>query len=46
MKREETVLNVPFSVPAPTEEVLRPRSVEGIEGVRRTCRRVGGGTHT
>ena len=33
MKREETVLNVPFSVAAPTEEVLRSRGVEGIEGI-------------
>jgi len=33
MKREETVLNVPFSVAAPSEEVLRSRGVEGIEGI-------------
>ncbi len=33
MKREETVLNVPFSVAAPTEQMLRSRGVEGIEGV-------------
>ena len=32
-KREETVLDVPFSVAAPTEEVLRARGVEDIEGV-------------
>ena len=32
-KREETVFNVPFSVAAPTEEVLRSRGVEDIEGV-------------
>jgi iron complex outermembrane recepter protein len=31
--REETVLNVPFSIAAPTEEMLRSRGVEGIEGV-------------
>ena len=33
MKREETVGNVPFSVAAPTEDVLRARGVENIEGV-------------
>jgi iron complex outermembrane receptor protein len=33
MKRESTVLNVPFSVAAPTEQVLRDRGVEDIEGV-------------
>ena len=32
-KREETVFNVPFSVIAPTEEILRNRGVEDIEGV-------------
>ena len=32
-KREETVQNVPFSVAAPTEEVLRSRGVDNIEGV-------------
>jgi iron complex outermembrane receptor protein len=32
-KREQTVLNVPFSVAAPTEEVLRARGVENMEGV-------------
>ena len=32
-KREQTVLDVPFSVAAPTEEVLRSRGVEDIEGV-------------
>lgn len=31
--REETVQEVPFSVVAPTEEVLRARGVENIEGV-------------
>ena len=33
MKRDETVLNVPFSIAAPTEEELRARGVEDIEGV-------------
>jgi len=33
MKRDETVLNVPFSVAARTEQVLRSRGVEDIEGV-------------
>jgi iron complex outermembrane receptor protein len=33
MKREETVLNVPFSVAAPTEEVLRARGVEDLQGI-------------
>ena len=33
MKRESTVLDVPFSVAAPTEQVLRDRGVEDIEGV-------------
>jgi iron complex outermembrane recepter protein len=33
MKRDETVHNVPFSVAAPTEKVLRERGVEDIEGV-------------
>ena len=32
-KREQTLLDVPFSVAAPTEEVLRDRGVEDIEGV-------------
>jgi iron complex outermembrane recepter protein len=32
-KREQTILDVPFSVAAPTEEVLRARGVEDIEGV-------------
>ena len=32
-KREQTILNVPFSVAAPTEEVLRTRGVEDLEGV-------------
>ena len=33
MKRESTVLNVPFSVAAPTEQTLRSRGVDDIEGV-------------
>jgi iron complex outermembrane receptor protein len=32
-KREQTVLDVPFSVAAPTEEVLRARGVDNIEGI-------------
>lgn len=32
-KREQTALDVPFSVAAPTEDVLRARGVEDIEGV-------------
>ena len=32
-KREQTLLDVPFSVAAPTEEMLRERGVEDIEGV-------------
>jgi iron complex outermembrane receptor protein len=32
-KRESTVLDVPFSVVAPTEETLRERGVDDIEGV-------------
>ncbi|MCB1036498.1 MAG: TonB-dependent receptor, partial [Acidobacteria bacterium] len=32
-KREETLQEVPFSVVAPTEEVLRDRGVDSIEGV-------------
>ena len=32
-KREETIQEVPFSVVAPTEEVLRDRGVESLEGV-------------
>ena len=32
-KREQTILDVPFSVAAPTEEMLRERGVEDIEGV-------------
>jgi iron complex outermembrane receptor protein len=32
-KREQTLFNVPFSVAAPTEEVLRMRGVEDLEGV-------------
>jgi iron complex outermembrane recepter protein len=33
MKREETVLNTPVSIAAPTEEVLRERGVENLEEV-------------
>ena len=33
LKRESTVLDVPFSVAAPTEQVLRDRGVQDIEGV-------------
>ena len=33
LKREETLLNVPFSIAAPTAEVLRSRGVENLEGV-------------
>ncbi len=33
MKREETILNTPVSVAAPTEEVLRERGVDNLEGV-------------
>ena len=33
LKREETLRNVPFSVAAPTEQVLRSRGVDDIEGV-------------
>jgi len=33
MKRETTVLETPFSVAAPTEEVLRARGAQDIEGV-------------
>ena len=33
MKRESTVLDVPFSVVAPTAETLRDRGVEDIEGI-------------
>ena len=32
-KREQTLLDVPFSVAAPTEEVLRSRGVENLEGI-------------
>jgi iron complex outermembrane recepter protein len=32
-KREQAILDVPFSVAAPTEEMLRARGVEDIEGV-------------
>src|SRR5512146_823498 len=31
--REQALLDVPFSVAAPTEEVLRARGVENIEGL-------------
>src|SRR5262249_54429429 len=33
MKREQTVHDVPFSVAAPTEELLADRGVDSIEGV-------------
>ena len=33
MKRESTVLDVPFSMAAPTEQDMRDRGVEDIEGV-------------
>ena len=33
MKREETVFSTPVSVAAPTEEVLRERGVDSLEGV-------------
>ena len=33
MKREETIFSTPVSVAAPTEDVLRERGVDGIEGV-------------
>ena len=36
-KREQTLLNVPFSVAAPTEEVLRARGVDDIEASQPTC---------
>ncbi len=32
-KREETLQEVPFSIAAPTEEILRDRGVDSIEGV-------------
>jgi iron complex outermembrane receptor protein len=32
-KREQELIDVPFSVAAPTEEVLRSRGVEDIEGI-------------
>jgi iron complex outermembrane receptor protein len=32
-KREQTLLDVPFSIVAPTEEVLRARGVQDIEGI-------------
>ena len=35
MKREETMHDAPFSVAAPTEEELRSRGVDDIEGVAR-----------
>ncbi len=35
MKREDTIHNVPFSVAAPTEDDLRERGVDDIEGVAR-----------
>ncbi len=33
MKREEQLIDVPFSIAAPTAEVLRGRGVENLEGV-------------
>src|SRR5262249_47519325 len=33
MKREETIKDTPFSVAAPTEETLRERGVDSLEGV-------------
>jgi iron complex outermembrane receptor protein len=33
MKREMAVLDVPFSVAAPTEEILRSRGIQDIEGL-------------
>ena len=33
LKRESALLEVPFSIAAPTEEVLRSRGVENMEGV-------------
>ena len=33
MKREELLKDVPFSIAAPTEEVLRSRGVDNLEGV-------------
>ena len=33
MKREETVSNTPVSVAAPTEEVMRERGVDSLEGI-------------
>jgi iron complex outermembrane receptor protein len=33
MKRESALIDVPFSIAAPTEQVLRDRGVEDIEGV-------------
>lgn len=33
MKREQSLEDVPFSIAAPTEEVLRARGVDSIEGV-------------
>jgi iron complex outermembrane receptor protein len=33
LKREETILNTPLSVAAPTEEELRARGVQDLEGV-------------
>ena len=32
-KREETLSNVPFSIAAPTEDVMRSRGIENIEGI-------------
>jgi iron complex outermembrane receptor protein len=36
MKREDTIGNTPFSVAAPTAEVLRAQGIEDIEGVAAT----------
>ena len=33
MKREETVLNTPLSIAAPTEELMRERGIESIEDI-------------
>jgi iron complex outermembrane receptor protein len=33
MKREETVLNTPVSIAAPTEDVMRERGIENIEDI-------------
>lgn len=33
MKREETILNTPLSIAAPTEEVMRERGIQNIEDI-------------